>query len=473
MGKQTKIEWTNATWNPWYGCHKVSLGCDHCYAERDMTHYGRDFQIVQRASDKTFYAPLSWKEPLLILTCSWSDFFIPQASPWREEAWRVMKQTPQHTYQLLTKRPGYAVSWYREHGWLPNVWLGVTVENQRYAPRLDVLARVPAKVRFVSCEPLLSPLNLLKWLQPRGGMPSDRAGKDVSGPGRPGMVLRGPGGANLEACPICGESPRESFATGTHSAGESRAELVEIPESNVLDDTRAKGNLRSQNRLDGLEPSGYSQGDGGQSQGRTETQQSSQQLGNADPQQEHPPQLSGLGAEGQGTTWLQEHIRQAHRGPGARTPQPLGSPSYDTDRDRAQIRSVSSVGISNRPTQNLEASPIISWVIVGGESGPLARPSHPDWFRSLRDQCLSFHVPYFLKQWGEWIPKLYLENPDAARGKPWGTLDIAGNFFPETTPWNGHQGEDSELKEYLMVRVGRWASGALLDGRSHEEMPHA
>lgn len=164
MGESTAISWTDSTWNPWMGCKKVSPGCDHCYAERDMTRYGRDFNTVSRTSDKTFYAPLHWKEPRRIFTCSWSDFFMREADAFRMDAWEVIRHTPWHTYQILTKRPGLAVAWYKEHGWLENVWLGTSVESAKYLPRLSVLARVPAKVRFVSCEPLLEPLDLRPYL---------------------------------------------------------------------------------------------------------------------------------------------------------------------------------------------------------------------------------------------------------------------------------------------------------------------
>lgn len=160
MGKKTAIEWADATWNPWYGCSKVSLGCDNCYAEREMKRWGKDFNEVSRAAKSTFYAPLAWKEPNRIFTCSWSDFFIKKADPWREEAWKIIKATPQHTYMILTKRPGLMAYWAETHPWPEHVWAGVSVETQKYAPRIDVLARVPAKVRFVSAEPLLGFVDL-------------------------------------------------------------------------------------------------------------------------------------------------------------------------------------------------------------------------------------------------------------------------------------------------------------------------
>ena len=160
----TNISWTQETWNPWYGCKRVSPGCLNCYADRDMTRYGKDFSTVTRSSKAVFEKPFKFKEPTLIFTCSWSDFFIHDADEWREEAWEIIKATPQHTYQILTKRPGLMVAWAEKHGWPDNAWAGTSVESQKYAPRLDVLARVPAKVRFVSYEPALGPLDLRPWV---------------------------------------------------------------------------------------------------------------------------------------------------------------------------------------------------------------------------------------------------------------------------------------------------------------------
>jgi protein gp37 len=155
MAETTGIEWTDATWNPWIGCHKVSPACAHCYAEREMTRYGRDFNAVTRTKDATFYAPLKWKEPRKIFTCSWSDFFIEEADVWREEAWNVVLDTPQHTYQILTKRPQRIVSG-KLPTWPSHIWLGVSVETTRQYWRIDRVREIPARIRFLSMEPLLA-----------------------------------------------------------------------------------------------------------------------------------------------------------------------------------------------------------------------------------------------------------------------------------------------------------------------------
>lgn len=172
MSEQTGIEWTDATWNPWYGCRKVSPACAHCYAECDMSRYGRNFDAVTRASDSTFRAPERWKEPKKVFTCSWSDFFIEEADAWRGHAWTVIFETRRHSYQILTKRPERML----RDSLLPfgdgvplNCWLGVSVENARFYKRIEELQKVKAEVRFLSVEPMLGymtdiPLDGIHWV---------------------------------------------------------------------------------------------------------------------------------------------------------------------------------------------------------------------------------------------------------------------------------------------------------------------
>ena len=155
MAQSTGIEWAEATWNPWYGCHKVSPACAHCYAERDMTRYGKDFDTVTRAKDATFFAPMKWKEPKVVFTCSWSDFFIEEADAWRAEAFNVIVNTPRHTYQILTKRPE-RIAKSKYFTWPNHIWLGVSVETTRQYWRIDRLREIPAALRFLSMEPLLA-----------------------------------------------------------------------------------------------------------------------------------------------------------------------------------------------------------------------------------------------------------------------------------------------------------------------------
>lgn len=160
MGTNSSIPWTTHSWGLHYGCKKVSTGCDNCYAERDMTRYGKDFNTVTRAKDATFYKPALWHEPAKVFVCPWSDFFIEEADEWRQEAWRIMKEHKHLTFQILTKRPEriekhLPIDWGKGY---PNVWLGVTIESKTLLRRLSTLMGIPAKSKFISAEPLLDDL---------------------------------------------------------------------------------------------------------------------------------------------------------------------------------------------------------------------------------------------------------------------------------------------------------------------------
>jgi len=306
MGDRTSIEWTDATWSPVTGCSKVSPGCDNCYAERITQRWGQKFTDVILHPER-LEQPLRWRKPRRIFVCSMSDLF-QEAVPWDFllEVFAMMYLSPKHTFQVLTKRPGRmahfatevlpnAVGYKFVGGWPSNIWAGTSVESPKYLPRLDVLARVPAKVRFVSVEPLLEAVDLKLWLR----------------------------------CSIC----------------------------------RGRGNLD-----DGMD---------------------------------------------QGTTDFHSH-RQ--------------SPCEFCHGKGREI----------------------DWVIAGGESGPKARPMHPDWVRSIQIQCQEAGVPFFLKQWGEWVSL----NDAVKRNLP-----RVGNTY---------QFDDMHL---AMTRVGKKAAGALLDGREWREMP--
>ncbi|SDD27954.1 protein gp37 [Paenibacillus sp. UNCCL117] len=341
MSDKTKIEWSDSTWNPVTGCTKVSEGCRNCYAktfaerfEGTPGHYFESgFKVTLRP--ERLGQPLRWKRPRKIFVNSMSDLFHPDVpDEYIDRVFAVMALCPQHTFQVLTKRPermreylsdrkevvnetiafnmmdvptrhigkrwgGWTPAQTGEYGrveipgyfddvsidWpLPNVWLGVSVENQQAADeRIPLLLQTPAAVRFLSCEPLLGPVNLGKWLLTQGWSPSYYDPDNIHG----------------------------------------------YPES--------------------------------------------------EPTNEH-----------------------------------------------------------------------INWVIVGGESGRNARPMHPNWARSLRNQCNAAGVPFFFKQWGEWkkVHDLSANDP-GIKGKLWHTFD------PDTS----------------VCRIGKEAAGRMLDGRVWSEMP--
>ena len=306
----TSIEWvTNPdgskgeTWNPTTGCTKVSEGCDNCYAERIANRFGGPgyFDTVRLHPDR-LDKPLYWRKPRRVFVDSMSDLFhddVPGELIARVFA--VMALSGEHTFQVLTKRPGRMASVLsseavvsavrkRVDQYLPgaeltawpllNVWLGVSVENQKWADvRIPKLLETPAAVRFLSCEPLLGPVDFRAWLPWK---------------------------------------------------------------------TRAyEGNLS------------------------------------------------------------------------------------------------------------------IDWCIVGGESGPHARPMHPTWVRSLRDQCQAAGVPFFFKQWGEYRPAEGALLSDFAKHPV--ALDVQGRVLPGET--------DVRDVSAFMVRIGKKAAGRDLDGRKWNEYP--
>ncbi len=176
------IEWTDETWNPITGCTRVSPGCDHCYM---FSLYPRlkamgvagyeDMPSQVRLLPERLTTPMSWKKPRHVFVNSMSDLFHPRVPfDFILEIFRTMYDAASvrgHVFQVLTKRPGRAVAWWKENeryfqdGWHPNIWIGTSVESQKYAPRLTVLERLPAPVRFVSAEPLLEYLDLTQWLK--------------------------------------------------------------------------------------------------------------------------------------------------------------------------------------------------------------------------------------------------------------------------------------------------------------------
>lgn len=342
MSDRTGIEWTDATWNPLRGCRRVSEGCRNCYAERvaarfsgpgqpyeglaKMTASGPRWTGAIRLLPELLDQPLRWKKPRMIFVNSMSDLFHEDVPfEFVARVFAVMAMAHWHTFQVLTKRPARMLEFMgtlREGGvldvprepdemlWgsyllpLPNVWLGVSVEDQATADeRIPLLLRTPAAVRWLSCEPLLGPV-------------------DLDGPG--------------------------------------------------IDDLHALG---------------------------------------------------------------------------------CGNPGCSCG-DRG-----------------------VDWVVVGGESGPGARPMHPDWARSLRDQCTASGVAYFFKQWGEYLPRSQMGHLDnvtflnTVRGKAWGCLNVTGQYSPETTPWNGRQDDPDNEREVTVYRVGKKAAGRNLDGREWNEYP--
>ncbi|MBX6722034.1 MAG: phage Gp37/Gp68 family protein [Dactylosporangium sp.] len=176
MARRSNIEWTDMTWNPVTGCTKISTGCKHCYAEAmakrleamGSPRYVNGFRVTLH--EDLIDLPFKWRKPRRIFVNSMSDLFHEQVPlDFIQRVFETMCRCPQHQFQVLTKRAERLVALSRFLPWPENIWMGVSVENQRYAYRSELLRQVPAHVRFLSVEPLVGriadlPLEGIHWV---------------------------------------------------------------------------------------------------------------------------------------------------------------------------------------------------------------------------------------------------------------------------------------------------------------------
>jgi protein gp37 len=162
---QSSIEWTEMTWNPTTGCDKISAGCKFCYAEvmtrrlhaMGIEKYKDGFEI--RTHEDSLNVPYTWNKSKIVFVNSMSDLFhtsVPLS--FIKKVFEVMNNTPQHTYQVLTKRAERLYELHHQLNWTPNIWMGVSVENEKVISRIDFLRETNAHTKFLSCEPLIGPL---------------------------------------------------------------------------------------------------------------------------------------------------------------------------------------------------------------------------------------------------------------------------------------------------------------------------
>jgi len=217
MGDKSKIQWTEATWNPVRGCTKVSPGCAHCYAESFSERFrgvpghpyerGFDLRLVPDLLD----LPMRWRRPRRVFVNSMSDLFHEDVpAEYIGRVWNIMGNASQHTFQVLTKRHermrAIVEAYYAAVGCPPyrNVWLGVSVENQEFAKqRIPVLLQTAAAVRFISAEPLLGPIDLrfgrLRGTPREADMPTDlhRLGAEINW-----VIVGGESGPDARVCEL-------------------------------------------------------------------------------------------------------------------------------------------------------------------------------------------------------------------------------------------------------------------------------
>jgi protein gp37 len=165
---QSSIEWTQMTWNPTTGCNKISAGCKFCYAEvmsrrlkaMGVEKYENGFEFTIQPD--SLNVPREWKKPKTVFVNSMSDLFHEKAPlSYIKKVFKVMNETPQHTYQVLTKRADVLYKYHEQLNWTKNIWMGVSVENQKEIWRINYLRKSNARIKFLSLEPLIGPLSNL------------------------------------------------------------------------------------------------------------------------------------------------------------------------------------------------------------------------------------------------------------------------------------------------------------------------
>lgn len=460
---ETTISWTDRVWNPVTGCSPVNPACDNCYAKRMAPRlrgrfgYPQDEPFAVTLHPDRLSEPLELKKPQRIFVCSMGDLFHPEVPYlYALRVFTVMAMAPQHTFQVLTKRPGrmahFANKLLPEYScgtipWPSNVWAGVSIPNARYLPWLDVLARVPAPVRFVSLEPLLSGVDIRRWLGYNPSHEVEELRRYCLQCGYQWRTDDRPVWPYLEDSVEAGRQVAQMYSGVSSDTATGRASpsfgVPPNPFNDELEADQCPGAPSGVQAL--LRPD--SRGNAAQPQERDQGRQPAGEPGGGDPLSERAT-YAGCSPQGQG------EIRSAGRG--ERNGQTDRCPSCGDTLPtwRRGTTYLNSFGLWCRFPNDLQDStrsaPIIHWTICGGESGPKARPSHPDWFRSVRNQCEAAAIPYFFKQWGEWKE--------------------AGRFASDRELESGKvQIFDDGV---CMRRAGRRAAGAMLDGREWKEFPN-
>lgn len=458
MGEQSKIEWCDSTVNLWQGCDKVSPGCAHCYAAAMDARFNgglnwKGLRTDKRKSGTALAMKLDRKAAKLgiryrVFNGSMNDWLDEEVPiEWLADLLALIHSTPNLDWLLLSKRPenwktrlrdalecmsdnmkNYDEPTYKfVREWIicnppSNVWIGTTVENQEMADkRISQLLKIPAKVRFLSCEPLISSVDISQYIgynpvyesetTRNRGLRSGQDGTTGNPHGRDDLESSGTARQSLEpTTDIPAYSPAQSgtrsrvvFSSEKDDRGAEKilsgasVGMVTFPRTNCAQSSN-QSHQRNQEGQSTGKPGG---GDGiGK---HTPCRESS----------ENWPDRSPVGT----IKFLQQTDRRADRGhsddlrrrelDAATSGESVWSDLPDNIKDSEKREASEAVGTNSRLHEQAQQSQCvaqqqgtISLCIVGGESGPKARPMHPDWARSLRDQCKDAGVPFFMKQMG-------------------------------------------------------------------------
>jgi len=428
MGK-TRIEYADFVWNVTAGCEKVSPGCEHCYAERMawrlcccagplVYHHnpsplraykrvvanarwnGNVITIPERLDD-----PLHWRKPRIVAVNLMADLFHPKVpARFILDVWRIMERCPQHVFLLLTKRAkrmdALLNSWPPAGHLFPplsNVWPGVTICNQAEADRdLPYLLRCPAAHRWVSIEPCLSAIDLLPYMAK--GDSNERQRKGILSAGGLGRLCDRHEGANMEAGNYGGREslpdPRP-FRRVTTTAPSGDKPENGLSDGDVYSGGEAHGGCGASHCVDDCSSSGYSDGDGVKSRRRRSCQPLSAESRMRDSERKRAARLPSAGAQTEGSEWIKECDGEADDIRGARDSASVRREQSDAGSDSINVRDRTIQRISNSPTARLDSG---DFIVLGGETGPGARPCLAEWALSIRDQCHASGVPFWLKQ---------------------------------------------------------------------------
>lgn len=409
----TKIEWADMTVNPVVGCSHCSPGCAHCYAERFAARMvkhpnpkisGKYAGVVDKNGkwtgkvsgfDRSLFYNLPTK-PKRIFVGSMTDLFHEGTSfEDLRYAWKQMAFLSQHTFMILTKRAKRMSDFFKDDKFVPpkNIWLGVTVCNQEEADaKIPLLLQTPAAVRFVSIEPMLGPIDLVGW----GNI---RQGENLSPEHWPDFAWP-------EWVPAKVRQKIESFWSW---------ETYKRTPRQWLDNAVQNCGGIALGSLVGVD---------------NVTWKGSKTVR---PYNDYRSYRTGRFVHAWSNMCLVVYDD--------------GTFDYASYNGRFYLSSYPVLGTD-------KYQPLINWVICGGETGPGARPMHPDWVRSLRDQCQSEGVPYFFKGWGEWVTEN--QSPEDI---------VLPSHSKIPRGWKGRKYEDS------VDRVGKRRAGRLLDGREWNEVP--
>ena len=417
---------------------------------------------VALCSDRELTAPLRWRNPRKIFVDSMSDMFYKKVRfEWVDLVIALIALCPQHIFQLLTKRPermkeyfltrqpmddssrvDMMPQWYHiitkwlddgERGclgkkWeachqaaegldfnkpLPNLWLGTTVENPDYLWRIKDLIEIPAAKRFISIEPCLSSMDLLEYLKPKQGDSNhdERSRNNVPGANEGRDVHDGQRGQGLEDGPYGGREPEYPCSCKTSS---SKAEGGEKPfglqNNNVHSEQKKVQGICTPDSMDGPQQDDDSSGEGDKSHRREEIQQSTSQFRDSDTTGKCTSQLQGVGQEAKRPKGRKECNGKADESTSFGNKEIVCEGRIEAKRDSDHFSDNTKRGKHDTQKEELEPS-AISWLIIGCETGPGARPCKIDWIRDLAQQGEAAGLPVLIKK----IP---------VNGKPTGDIDL-------------------------------------------------